>query len=447
MFLKSLFPFLACLIAPTTINAAGVGPEKDNDQVKIMIVNGTKAEKGRYNYFVRDKNGYSDLLGSCGGFLISPHIVLTAAHCNKHPDLEFPTFKKGESVVVGSFNIGEEGTDIIEIKETIIHPFYDAYLHIDKYFDLDYMLVVLERDSIFQPVIIPENDDFLKPGDQVYAIGMGKTSPGSWSNDLMEVDLNYIANDKCNEFYSGDVTNKMLCTLTPFKDTCQSDTGGPLIKRGEKAEDDVVVGITSFGVGCASGLPGVFARVSSGYKWIKKTVEANGGKLVSPKTAAPTTAAPTTAAPTPSPTTMVPTTAAPTTAAPTTMTPTTAAPTTMAPTTAAPTAAVPTTMAPTEVKDPCANLKKRNCKNECVFSKRQRQCLPKKYNFEHNCAQYEGKTPCLEVKVCKFPDGKCVHRCDGKSAQRCRKHKFCNLDKVVNPCFGCHLVTACGPRR
>jgi len=125
---------------------------------------------------------------------------------------------------------------------------------------------------------------------------------------------------------------------------------------------------------------------------------------------------------------------------------TTPSPTSM-PTTAAPTTAVPTTMAPTEVKDTCVNLKKRKCKNKCVFSKRQRQCLPKKYSFEHNCAQYEGETPCLEVKVCKFPDGKCVHRCDGKSAQRCRKHKFCNLDKVVNPCFGCHLVTACGPRR
>jgi len=121
--------------------------------------------------------------------------------------------------------------------------------------------------------------------------------------------------------------------------------------------------------------------------------------------------------------------------------------TTMVPTTLAPTTAAPTTMAPTEVKDPCANLNKRNCKTECVFSKRQRQCLPKSTSFEHDCAQYEGKTPCLEVKVCKFPHGKCVHRCDGKNARRCRKHKFCNLDKVVNPCFGCHLVTACGPRR
>jgi len=146
--------------------------------------------------------------------------------------------------------------------------------------------------------------------------------------------------------------------------------------------------------------------------------------------------------PTPSPTTMVPTTAAPTTAAPTT-----SAPTTMAPTTAAPTAAVPTTTVPTEGKDACVNLQKRKCRNTCVFSKRQRQCLPKSTSFEHDCAQYEGKTPCLENKVCKFPHGKCVHRCDGKNARRCRKHKFCNLDKVVNPCFGCHLVTACGPRR
>merc|ERR1740139_270318 len=167
-----------------------------------------------------------------------------------------------------------------------------------------------------------------------------------------------------------------------------------------------------------------------------------------PTTAAPTTAAPTTMAPTTAvPTTMVPTTAAPTTAGPTTAAPTTSAPTTMVPTTGAPTTAAPTTMAPTELKDACVNLKKRKCRNKCVFSKRQRQCLPKSTSFEHECAQYEGKTPCEENKVCKFPHGKCVHRCDGKNARRCRKHKFCNLDKIVNPCFGCHLVTACGPRR
>merc|ERR1711957_312442 len=299
-------------------------------------------EIGRYDYYARDLNG------SCGGFLIASNIVLTAASCNGDPTI--PSFYRRDIIVLGSYdyfnyNNDEEGRDYIEIKETIIHPDF-VY---DYPSDNDYMLVVLERDSIIQPVIIPENDDFLKPGDQVYAIGMGTISyGGAWSDDLLEVDLNYIANDKCDEFYSDifsrdDITNNMLCTLTPNKDTCTGDEGGPLIKRGVKAEDDIVVGITSFGSGCASGFPGGFARVSSKYDWIKSTVEANGGKLVSPKTAAPTTAAPTTAAPT----TMAPTTIAPTTMAPTTIAPTTAAPTTMVPTTAAPTTAAPTTMTPT----------------------------------------------------------------------------------------------------
>merc|ERR1719469_986983 len=123
---------------------------------------------------------------------------------------------------------------------------------------------------------------------------------------------------------------------------------------------------------------------------------------------APTTAVPTTMGPT----TFAPTTAVPTTMVPTTVAPTTAVPTKSVPPTLAPTTAGPTTMAPTEVKDTCANLKRKTCKNNCVFSKRQRQCLPKSTSLEHDCSQYEGKTPCLEVKVCKFPHGKCVHRCD-----------------------------------
>jgi hypothetical protein len=49
-------------------------------------------------------------------------------------------------------------------------------------------------------------------------------------------------------------------------------TGGPLIVRDENGpEGDVVVGIVSWGIGCGI-MPGVFARVSSGYDWIQATV-------------------------------------------------------------------------------------------------------------------------------------------------------------------------------
>merc|ERR1711957_1015643 len=99
------------------------------------------------------------------------------------------------------------------------------------------------------------------------------------------------------------------------------------------------------------------------------------------------------------------------------------------------TTAAPTTMAPTALKDACVNLKKGKYRNRCVFSKRRRQCLPKNKIFEHNCAQYEGKTSCLEVSVCKFPYGKCVHRCDGKNAQRMQKTPVLQSCKVCKPMF------------
>jgi len=273
MFLKSFFPFLACLIATTTSNAVGIGPEEDEKQGQMRIVNGTKAEIGRYNYFARDENG------NCGGFLVAPNMVLTAAQCDYNG-----MYKKGKKVVVGSYNMNDKegtGPDFIEIKETIRHPKFDDYN-----LDNDYMLLVLTKNSSFQPAIIPENDDFLEPGDLVYAIGTGQTSYlGPYRpKSLLEVGLNTIENDECDKLYEGegDMTKNMLCTFTPFKDACIGDAGGPLIKRGVNAENDVVVGITSWGIGCATEFPGVYARVSRKYDWIKTNVEKNGSKLVLP---------------------------------------------------------------------------------------------------------------------------------------------------------------------
>ena len=47
--------------------------------------------------------------------------------------------------------------------------------------------------------------------------------------------------------------------------------GGPLVIKGATQEEDVQIGVTSWGVGCAF-LPGVFSRVSMGYEWIQEEV-------------------------------------------------------------------------------------------------------------------------------------------------------------------------------
>jgi secreted trypsin-like serine protease len=50
----------------------------------------------------------------------------------------------------------------------------------------------------------------------------------------------------------------MVCAGSPHGDTCQFDSGGPLVVQGRLA------GITSWAYGCArEGYPGVYTRVTA----------------------------------------------------------------------------------------------------------------------------------------------------------------------------------------
>jgi len=100
------------------------------------------------------------------------------------------------------------------------------------------------------------------------------------------------------------------------------------------------------------------------------------------------------------------------------------------------------------LKDLCANLKKKQCNTKCVWGpKKVKACLVKKEIFEHDCAQYTKKSLCKEEKYCKFVDRRCFHNCDGLAKKKCIKAQHCKPAKIANPCFGCQLVTTCGPIR
>jgi secreted trypsin-like serine protease len=68
------------------------------------------------------------------------------------------------------------------------------------------------------------------------------------------------------------------------KDTCQGDSGGGLYAYDSKLQRYVVVGITSYGVGCASaGYPGIYTRISYFYNWIMANVKYNNNYLTTLK--------------------------------------------------------------------------------------------------------------------------------------------------------------------
>jgi len=74
------------------------------------------------------------------------------------------------------------------------------------------------------------------------------------------------------------ITNDMVCAglSEGGKDSCQGDSGGPLITYNLKEKRWILVGVVSWGKGCAlAGFPGIYARVSYFVPWIEQTIAAH----------------------------------------------------------------------------------------------------------------------------------------------------------------------------
>ncbi|KAL7539766.1 hypothetical protein ACHAWF_006500, partial [Thalassiosira exigua] len=115
-------------------------------------------------------------------------------------------------------------------------------------------------------------------GDELTIAGFGDTESGGDPPEVMhEVNVNYISNAECTTTYgygNKEIDDSMMCAGIPTlggADTCQGDSGGPMIKYVNNSP--VLVGITSWGYGCArANYPGVYARVSHVTTWIKEKV-------------------------------------------------------------------------------------------------------------------------------------------------------------------------------
>ena len=99
----------------------------------------------------------------------------------------------------------------------------------------------------------------------LWAIGLGNTDyySGNPPDTLKHVEVKYVSNSDCTSNYgysSSYITKNMMCARDDGQDSCQGDSGGPLYD----SVNDVLVGVVSWGFGCAlPNFPGVYARVSA----------------------------------------------------------------------------------------------------------------------------------------------------------------------------------------
>lgn len=240
------------------------------------IIGGGPADPGEYPWQAALLQANTGQWWGCGGSLISPSWVATAAHCVSEGG-SVVTSPSALHVVVGRHDLTTNAGQRIPVAEVHVHPNYNPVT-----FDSDIALLRLRYPATLtttvQPIALATagHAALFAPGVEATVTGWGTRTEGAldFPNELYEVNVPIVAQDICAFTYAAQgaqITNNMLCAGVPIggKDACQGDSGGPLI-----VPDGVggfkLAGVVSWGIGCARpGLPGVYTRVANFIDWIE----------------------------------------------------------------------------------------------------------------------------------------------------------------------------------
>ncbi|KAK3874599.1 hypothetical protein Pcinc_020491 [Petrolisthes cinctipes] len=262
----------------------------------LRIVQGTNADRNEYPWMAYLVMFQESSKYRCGGTLITDTLVLSAAHCLAGFDIKYiKSFihsvlsHRPAQVGLGQLEVVSTndlvGANWITTTQYEIHPQYDDYT-----FHNDICMIILPEPITFTPAIRPiclPQHDLPMANHNVTATGWGAVSyEGALATSLQEVDMTVWSNAKCQEAWKsrfGDtfqIAGSQVCAAAPGKDTCNGDSGGPLIVK--MCERWQLLGVTSFGYKCAEpGLAGVYTRVSKYLTWINQYIPdsyCSGGK-------------------------------------------------------------------------------------------------------------------------------------------------------------------------
>ncbi|KAL3765883.1 hypothetical protein ACHAW5_002116 [Stephanodiscus triporus] len=249
--------------------------ESGSDPFDPRIIGGVYAsslnEDFSFTVSLQDRNGNH----FCGASLVSKDCVLTAAHCSDKVTEKGPLYAVINRLELSNFSVGEKKP----IKFEKLHPKYDVTMaNIDWRYDFALMCFKEPTMSAAKVIKLNKVASIPRATSLVRVLGWGDTSKDTtvsqMSDSLKVAKLRVVSNYQCDSSYKTSfraegkiIQDEMMCATHKTQDSCQGDSGGPLIYNG------MLVGITSWGVECNNrGYPGVYARVSSAYGWIRRNI-------------------------------------------------------------------------------------------------------------------------------------------------------------------------------
>ncbi|XP_043269852.1 phenoloxidase-activating factor 2-like [Venturia canescens] len=219
----------------------------------------------------------------CGGALIHPQAILTAAH--------YVNGKKPHELKVRAGEWDTQTKNEIyphqdrDVSKIIVHEQFNP----GSLFN-DFAILILSQPFNFAEnvdvVCLPELQDRFDFSNCV-ATGWGKDvfgQAGHYQVILKKVELPIVPHDDCQTAlrrtrlgHHFKLDSSFVCAGGKLgQDTCRGDGGGPLVCpiKGDPTRY-AQAGIVAWGIGCGDAIPGVYANVAGARRWIDEKMAFN----------------------------------------------------------------------------------------------------------------------------------------------------------------------------